>query len=646
MEGKILGNRYELLEKIGNGGMAVVYKAKCKLLNRLVAVKILRNEFVADKEFLTRFKVEAQAAASLSHPNIVPIYDVGNEGNIHYIVMEYINGITLKEYITQNGALPWRTAVNIAIQICSALEHAHNNHIVHRDIKPHNIIITKDLIAKVTDFGIARAVTASTLTLTGNAIGSVHYFSPEQARGGYTDEKSDIYSLGIVLYEMLTGKVPFDGDSPISIVLKHFEEEMIPPKQIVSSIPNSVNDIVLKATQKNKIDRYQSTSEMLEDLYKALKAPEENFVSFNNIDKQPTRRFAIGDVNEGIRGSDMLSDSQEEKTEPESVKNKSDRFTVIAALATAFVIIMLISGGIAYYFYTRISEPRTEIPAPSVVGLDINTARELLRQEGIELIIEDTKYDDKAPNGIILSQSPEPNKKMKAPGSIRVIISNGPEMVKVPNVIGKNYKEAEFELQKNGLVSKVSTEFSWEFPRDYVIRQMPLADSLVPKNSEVNIIVSAGVNPNKVKIPDLIGLLEEDAKKLLEQNNLLVGNIKYSVDKTKPYNTVLSQSILAGTEVDKLTKVDIVVNKFETSKDNESLKILSINLSNKKKKDFFVVKVETEDTNGRQVVYEKVHTKNDDEINIPISGKGSVIVRVYIDGELDSEQSIDFDEGR
>ena len=278
MIGQILGNRYELIEKVGGGGMALVYKARCKLLNRFVAVKILRPDFTNDEEFIKRFKIEAQAAASLSHPNIVSIYDVGNEEDIHYIVMEYIDGATLKEYIEEKGALDWKEAVNISIQICLAIKHAHENNIVHRDIKPHNILFTKEGMIKVTDFGIARAVTSSTITMVGGTIGSVHYFSPEQARGGFTDEKSDIYSLGIVLYELLTGTLPFNGDTPVSVAIKHIQEEPEEPINMNSQIPIGVNDIVKKAIQKDQNSRYQKASDLLDDLYKVLDKPSTQFL--------------------------------------------------------------------------------------------------------------------------------------------------------------------------------------------------------------------------------------------------------------------------------------------------------------------------------------------------------------------------------
>ena len=283
LEGKLLGNRYEIIEKIGSGGMATVYKAKCLVLKRFVAVKVLRDEFTTDEEFIKRFNIEAQAVASLTHPNIVSVYDVGHEGNLYYIVMELVKGKTLKEIIVEDGALGWKWSVKIAMQIASALETAHRNNIIHRDIKPHNIIITEDGVAKVTDFGIAKAVSNSTITAFGTTIGSVHYFSPEHARGGFTDARSDLYSLGVVMYEMVTGRVPFDSDTPVSVALKHMQEEPIEPIKIKPDLPQCVNDIIMKAMRKDANERYQTATEMIKDLELALKHPEEKFVSAPNI---------------------------------------------------------------------------------------------------------------------------------------------------------------------------------------------------------------------------------------------------------------------------------------------------------------------------------------------------------------------------
>jgi serine/threonine-protein kinase len=286
MVGRVLDDRYEIIEKIGGGGMALVYKARCRLLNRFVAIKVLRPEFIEDEEFVKKFRREAQSAASLSHPNIVGIYDVGTENNNYYIVMEYIKGQTLKELIKSKGTLGIEHATNIAIQICYALDHAHKNHIVHRDIKSHNILIREDNSVKVTDFGIARAVSSSTITNTGNVIGSVHYFSPEQARGGYTDEKSDIYSLGVVLYEMVTGRLPFEGDSPIAVALKHIQEEPIPPAKINPRVPKSIEAIILKCMEKEVSRRYNSAAEIINDLRQSLVMPNGDFSKRTGL---PTR---------------------------------------------------------------------------------------------------------------------------------------------------------------------------------------------------------------------------------------------------------------------------------------------------------------------------------------------------------------------
>ena len=322
LEGRLLGNRYEILEQIGNGGMATVYKAKCHVLNRFVAVKILKDEFTTDYEFIKRFNSEAQAVASLTHPNIVSVYDVGHEGNLYYIVMELIQGKTLKEIIISEGPLAWKWSLNVAIQIASALETAHKNNIIHRDIKPHNIIITEDGMAKVTDFGIAKAVSNSTITAFGTTIGSVHYFSPEHARGGYTDAKSDLYSLGVVLYEMLTGKVPFDADTPVSVALKHIQETPVEPIKLNPAIPLSVNKIVMKAMQKETNSRYQNASEMLKDLTLALKNPDGDFVNIVNVPHDfPTQTIATvytKPIEEKIKEKEKICKMKQEKKKIES----------------------------------------------------------------------------------------------------------------------------------------------------------------------------------------------------------------------------------------------------------------------------------------------------------------------------------------
>ena len=322
LEGKLLGNRYEIIEKVGNGGMATVYKATDKVLKRYVAVKILRDEFTTDEEFIKRFEVEAQSAARLAHPNIVSIYDVGVDGNLYYIVMELIQGKTLKEIILEEkGPLPWKWSVNVAIQIASALEMAHKNNIIHRDIKPHNIIITEDGVAKVTDFGIAKAVSNSTITAFGTTIGSVHYFSPEHARGGFTDAKSDLYSLGVVMYEMVTGRVPFDADTPVSVALKHMQEQPEEPIEVNPNVPIAINKIIMRALQKDTTLRYQTATEMLIDLRKALKNPNGDFVDDKEYDPTAATQIINTEMYNNVKNRD-----NEDQAENGKKENKLKRF--------------------------------------------------------------------------------------------------------------------------------------------------------------------------------------------------------------------------------------------------------------------------------------------------------------------------------
>lgn len=365
LKGRLLGNRYEIIEKIGSGGMATVYKAKCHVLNRYVAIKILRDEFTTDEEFIKRFEVEAQSAASITHPNIVSVYDVGADGNLYYIVMELIKGKTLKEIIVEEkGPLPWKWSVNIAGQIASALETAHKNHIIHRDIKPHNIIITEDGVAKVTDFGIAKAVSNSTITAFGTTIGSVHYFSPEHARGGYTDEKSDLYSLGVVMYEMLTGKVPFDADTAVSVALKHMQEEAVPPIEVNPNVPVAVNDIIMKALRKDTNLRYQNATAMLMDLRRALKEPNGDFVDNNDYQNDfPTQRISTIGLEE---------ESRNQKNENAKNKKKPNKFvefikkhkvlSSIIGLILLFVITIGLTIGIS-----NATRPK-DVEIPNLVG--------------------------------------------------------------------------------------------------------------------------------------------------------------------------------------------------------------------------------------------------------------------------------------
>ncbi len=521
MEGQVLGNRYLLLEKIGGGGMAVVYKAKCTLLNRFVAIKILRSEFINDEEFVKRFKVEAQAVASLSHPNVVSIYDVGHQDDIHYIVMEYVDGMTLKDFIVKHGAINWQDAIKITIQICSAIEHAHKNNIVHRDIKPHNILMTKEGIAKVTDFGIARAVTSSTITMVGSTIGSVHYFSPEQARGGFIDEKSDLYSLGIALYEMVTGRVPFDGDTPVSVALKHIQEMPIEPHKIVPSLPYGVNEIIMKAIQKEQNLRYQTATSMINDLNRVLVQPQGGFVGQDNINGQTIR---MKPVNSSRPANESRNNQYNNKnSEAKNSKKKSNVAYWLAGITSILVIALAIF--MVYSIFTKGNKEQT-YQMESYVGREYEAVKAELEQRGFK-ITPTMKVSETVAKGIIIDQSIPPGTDYKSGNftSLELVVSSGPKTSKVPDVKDREYREAENEMKANNLVAKIVKEFNEDVPADYVIKTEPAAGEEVKEGTEVVIYVSKGKETKRVEVPNLVGKTELGAQKALAEKKLQLGNI-------------------------------------------------------------------------------------------------------------------------
>lgn len=552
MEGQLLGNRYLLLEKIGGGGMAVVYKAKCTLLNRFVAIKILRSEFTNDEEFVKRFKIEAQAVASLSHPNVVSVYDVGYQDDIHYIVMEYVDGLTLKDYINKNGALNWKDAVNITIQICSAIEHAHKNNIVHRDIKPHNILLTKEGIAKVTDFGIARAVTSSTITMVGSTIGSVHYFSPEQARGGFIDEKSDLYSLGIALYEMVTGRVPFDGDSPVSVALKHIQEMPIEPIKIVSSIPKGINEIIMKAIEKEQNLRYQSATEMLADLNRVLVLPQGGFITHNSLDGERTVRMNAINVAGPVpsRRDNSVHPVREENNHMAKQKKKNTATYWLAGITCVLLI------GIAIFItWSLLFKPSTDpvYQVGNYVGSNYDSIKDELKQKGFN-ISEIWKESDTLPKGQIIDQSIPPGTDYKNGNftTLELTISSGPNMSTVPDVREREYRDAQNEIETQGLKWKIERVYDKEIPENFVIKTVPEGGEKVTAGSEVVIYVSKGKELKTIRVPNLVGKNEIEAQKKLSDAKLVLGNVmpigvtKGIVNKQLP---VANEEVVEGDSV-------------------------------------------------------------------------------------------------
>ena len=559
LEGKLLGNRYEIIEKIGNGGMATVYKATDKVLKRYVAVKILRDEFTTDEEFIKRFEVEAQSAARLTHPNIVSIYDVGVDGNLYYIVMELIQGKTLKEIIIkEKGPLPWKWSINVAIQIASALEMAHKNNIIHRDIKPHNIIITEDGVAKVTDFGIAKAVSNSTITAFGTTIGSVHYFSPEHARGGFTDAKSDLYSLGVVMYEMLTGRVPFDADTPVSVALKHMQEEPEEPIEVNPNIPTSVNKIVMKALQKDTTLRYQTATEMLVDLKKSLKDPDGDFVE--ELEYDPTASTQVIDTNKIKNESQQKNANNKKDGKLKTFIKKHKGLSIFIGLILLFVLSL---GGTILAL--NITNP-PEVEMPNVVGLSKEEAQAEIEAAKLVFEVEKEEYNKDVPEGYVISQDPtymERFNKVKQGSTVKVVISKGQEKTTVPKVVGMEKDEAIKALEDAKLEVQVVEETSKKVQEGYVISQETDPDTEAYAGDTVIIHVSTGVE--KVTVPDVIGKTQSEAKTTLEAQGFVV-SVTTSEDSSKASGVVLKQSLDSGKSVEKGSSITITVNSYEESK--------------------------------------------------------------------------------
>ena len=477
--GKIIGNRYEILEEAGNGGMATVFKAKDHVLNRYVAVKVLKDEYTTDSDFIKRFNTEAQSAAGLSHANIVSIYDVGyeEENNLYYIVMELVKGKTLKQIIKKDGVIPWKWAVNIAMQIASALEEAHKNGIVHRDIKPHNIIITEDGVAKVTDFGIAKAVSNSTITAFGTTIGSVHYFSPEQAKGSITDAKSDLYSLGVVMYEMLTGRVPFDADTPVSVALKHMQEEPEEPIEINENIPNAINKIVVKAMKKDPGERYQSATEMLKDLAKALKDPDGDFVIIENKDGEYTRVMKAAKT-------DKINAGKKKSFFAEHPKSKILLFIlglILLFLMVFFITKIALDGGIT-----------KKVDLPNLVNKTLAEVQTEVESLKLKLETEEAASSE-VEEGKIISQSPEykQGEKLKQGETIKVVVSKGPEETELPSFIGKTIEEAREMAKTIGITLIEEIKTSPTVEQGYVIGQSIDEGTVVKSGDEVTVQISS-----------------------------------------------------------------------------------------------------------------------------------------------------------
>lgn len=557
MIGRILGKRYEITEKIAQGGMSVVYKALDLNLNRYDAVKVLKEEFTSNDEILERFKQEANAVAFLSHPNIVNIYNVGSEGKIHYIVMEYVKGKTLKEIIRERGILSNEEMLNYSYQIARALESAHTNNIIHRDIKPQNIIITKDDLVKVTDFGIAKHSDSATITNSGKIIGSAHYFSPEQARGNMTDRRSDIYSLGIVMYEMATGEVPFDAESPITIALKHMQEPLPSPKKINPRISDGLEKIVLKATAKNPIDRYQRIEDLMVDLRTLMNGERiENTQTFNQENTQIMG--AVVPERDNMNSNDIYDDEK-----PSNSKKKG----LIIGLAMILVVVAGALIGDAVFSRPNGENPgvveEEEVAIPQIVGMTQEEAEAELAKFELTLEVQSTETSAE-PEGVVLRSIPEQGQMVKRGGSVAVVLSAGEEKLFVPDITGSTLEAAEIVLGNNGFIMGAVTEgFSETVPQGEIISQDPLVNTSMPKGSAVNVLVSKGPEIVIADVPDLIGKTEREAQALLEARGLSLGTVaKVPTGDEAQNGRIVEQNIAKETEVKQGTKINVTTYEY------------------------------------------------------------------------------------
>ena len=637
--------------------MATVYKAKCHVLKRFVAVKVLREEFTTDAEFIKRFNIEAQSAASLTHPNIVSVYDVGSEENLYYIVMELVQGKTLKEIILEDGALPWKWSTNIAIQIASALDMAHKNNIIHRDIKPHNIIITEDGIAKVTDFGIAKAVSNSTITAFGTTIGSVHYFSPEHARGGYTDAKSDLYSLGVVLYEMVTGKVPFDADTPVSVALKHMQEEAIAPIKLNPAIPKGLNDIIIKAMKKDINERYTTASEMLKDLNSVLKNPNGDTVIMKKINSDfPTQKIPLmyeKPLHEKIETKQK--EFSKRKKENKLIKFlKEHTVAKIAVIILSCILLFALAMGITYAIVSA-GKPK-DVQLPQTVGITLEEAKQIVTDSNLKIEVLEEKYSSEVEAGKIISQDPKyrENYKIKEGNIIKVVISKGTEVAVVPNVVATTKDEARITLKQQGFEIEEIEEKSDKIEAGYIIKQEPLEGAEVEAKSTVKIFVSIGTGIEQVVVPEVLGKSKEEATQILTNAKLTVATVKTETDTTKEDGKIIKQSIEPGKTVDENTAVTLTINsipKISTGTVNINVKSFTGYVAKKDESgkvippDKVEVMLKVAPLGGTEdVVYKKEHSEDLEKLTVSVQGIGTITVKTYISGVLKSTNQLNLND--
>ncbi len=690
--GNLFLNRYEIIEKIGEGGMSYVYKAHCKILDRFVAIKILKDEFVEDSEFIAKFLRESKAAAKLNHPNIVGIYDYHEtvtDGKTTYaIVMEYVEGTTLKDLIKQNGKLPENECIDLSLQILNALREAHSHGIVHRDISPQNIIITKNNIAKVTDFGIARISSSHTMTTTMEAIGSVYYFSPEQARGAFTDQRTDIYSFGIVLYEMITGQRPFTGENPITIAMKHINDEITSPSQICE-ISQELERVIFKCTEKKQASRFQNVNEII-TILKSLKNGGRTYLSSDEIDDylDKTQLIPEDSLNEILnyeknkkkekeqtknnKNSLFIVDANEsDDNKEENVKsgedikiknmnekrNKISFIPIVLGILVAFLITTGVFIGLNYFSKNMDSVSSKNIVMPSLIGKSVEDAEKILKEYDIKLEVERTISDSSRENGIT-NQKPQPNIEVKTGSVVYVTVNNSnksnasnesSEKI-AENYIGKNIEDVKNMLIASGINVETTYVENKETEKDTIINQNPPAGEKILNNT-IKFELSSGEDSEKATMPNIVGLNVEEAKKILNEKGLNTISLVYQFSDETEKDIVMSQTVQANTEISKDTTIEITVSKgkeenvnlTEPNTDtNSNTAVFSLSLKVPQEKEETLIQL-VRDVNGEKTtVYEKNHTKDEEFIYILLEDQpvGSII-ELYYDGILQSDYVVE-----
>ena len=659
MIGKLLNNRYKLVEKIGTGGMAIVYRAQDQHLSREVAVKILQPQFADNNKAVKRFRHEAKAVASLNHPNIINIFDIGQDDETEYIIMEYITGQDLKEKINQEGKFSAAEAVRIIEEVCQALIKAHRNNIIHCDIKPHNILVTSDERVKVTDFGIAQAVTDATMHQTESIVGSAHYLSPEQARGSKITTKSDLYSLGIVLYELVTGRLPFEGDNSVSVALKHVKEQPPSPLKYNDNLSSQLVDIIMKALAKNPAERYNSANEFLRDLRELDESLDQTEIA-NQETMIISKDELQAEKNQFNNESDLDDQEQVEKDEAGLKEENKEQGTTINSYSQSqpksnsnpnsktnyslwtVALIVLLAGlaimGIAYYFYLDyVTVPKVTVP--KVVNQDLETAEKTLQDSGLKLEVYYKTYSSETPKNHVISQSPKPQETVREKRVISVVISKGAELSLIPDFKGLSLRKVKVELDKKDLVlGSVERRHSADFAEGKVISQTPAPEKKVKAKTKIDLVVSKGPEPQKIKVPDLVGLKKEEAVEKLRAQNLIVGQVSERKSLSYYAGRVIAQQPAARSEIVEGSTMKLIISSGIRNPYNSQVRKSSVNIEvtpGQEKE----VKIVVQDDNGQRVVYQKIHDPGA-KVYEEIITVGPAIIRVYFADKLVSEKTI------